>query len=368
MQQQEKPKRWWNDGALFMYGLIRSNYVTAIEEWFMGLAGKLVNIVLMITILYSCAEIYLTLPLGLNTTMFLCQMAALDIGGYGLAALARMAKRDGDLTGAKKAQVLGRFLIGIMLVSVVVAGLEQKITIPDQVKAIIDLALIVIRSACSVFYGKIVHELRSDHGRETLVSQSDFQQIAGQLQADIQEKITQAMESVTAKVDQQLAVIHTPPALDLNTLTDAVSNRLREQMEVFLNERVSVSPVFETPQLLAPESVSTQAEQSVSTQSSQLAPAVSKTPARRVSKTPARAKKNSNVEIVRRSRKASDEEIDAVVHPILDKDASLSHRKIAPVVNLPETTVYNSVKRYRAKHHITVSGSLETPENGNAAM
>ena len=71
-------RHWYNDKELFLHGLVRSNYVTAITDWFMGLAGKLTELVLYGTILYSCAQLYpgVDLPTGLSLAVFLVQMGA----------------------------------------------------------------------------------------------------------------------------------------------------------------------------------------------------------------------------------------------------------------------------------------------------
>lgn len=253
-------RHWWNDGELFLHGLVRSNYITALEEWFMGLAGKAVNIVLMVTVLYSCAEIYVSLPAAANTTMFLIQMAALDIGGYGLATLARVARRDGDATGAKQATWLGRGLISVMLVSVVVAGLEQRITLPEAVKAGIDLTLIVIRSACSVFYGKVVHALKSDHPQ--LPARSDLSPV------DVQQLLTQTISELQATIEQHLAEIVSEqqqliltlqqgqaasPAVDSEALADAGTTRLEALSAAAMGQQIPINEASEALQIAAPK-------------------------------------------------------------------------------------------------------------------
>src|SRR5260370_278935 len=76
-------RHWYNDRELFLHGLVRSNYVTAITDWFMGFAGKWTELVLYATVLYSSAQLYpgVHLPVGLSLAVFLIQMGALDIGG-----------------------------------------------------------------------------------------------------------------------------------------------------------------------------------------------------------------------------------------------------------------------------------------------
>src|SRR6266571_8046810 len=147
-------RHWYNDRELFLHGLVRSNYVTAITDWFMGLAGKLTELVLYGTILYSCAQLYpgVDLPTGLSLAVFLIQMGALDIGGLSLAKLARQAREDGNTAGATNAERLSKWLIGIMLVGVVTVGLEHAlpVALPSWVITSVDVLLVVARSICAV--------------------------------------------------------------------------------------------------------------------------------------------------------------------------------------------------------------------------
>src|SRR5437588_11626492 len=98
-------RHWYNDRELFLHGLVRSNYVTAITDWFMGLAGKLTELVLYGTILYSSAQRYpsVDLPTGLSLAVFLIQVGPLDISGLSLTTLARQAMEDSNADGAQEA-------------------------------------------------------------------------------------------------------------------------------------------------------------------------------------------------------------------------------------------------------------------------
>ena len=360
----DKERHWYNDRELFLRGLARSNYVTAFEDWMMGLAGKLVNIVLIVTVLYSCAEIYVSLPANMNATMFLIQMAALDIGGYGLATLARLARRDGDEKGAQQATWLGRGLITVMLVSVVIAGLEQKVTIPGGVKTGSDLTLIVIRSACSVFYGKVVHALKADHPSTPVQpaqppqSDVDIQQLVStaigeavaklaadqqQLLADLAKQQKQELLTSIQEVQQnQQAIQLADPGISTEEIVEHVFARLQT---AFLEQQ----EVTKTPLLTASRNThqdeNTEQKRSVFSHQKQV-------------------RKTETVEIAKRSRKIDESEVDAVVWPIKEREKNLSHRKIAPMTPYSETVVYSSLKRWQAAQPI-VSGDLpETEEEG----
>lgn len=176
------------------YHFVRSNYITWFTDWLMTLASKCTEVVLYVTVLYSCAELYpgVKLPDGLTLALFIIQMGALDIGGIGLSKMARQARADHNEEGAHKAEILSRWLISIMIASLVTASLTLAISqIPgfqkDQnaqtaiqiVQTAISLVLVVARAVCAVLYGKIIHALKSETPDTLLVptKQADLEAI-----------------------------------------------------------------------------------------------------------------------------------------------------------------------------------------------
>src|SRR5215469_8106962 len=106
-------KRWYNDGGLFLYHFMRSNYITALWNWFMGLAGKAAEPVLFASVLYSGYQLVPGVPVlspGVNALAFVTQQAALDIGGMGLIKLTK----DKDPTKCIFARRIGVALIALM--------------------------------------------------------------------------------------------------------------------------------------------------------------------------------------------------------------------------------------------------------------
>ena len=247
----EPQRHWYNDRELFLHGLARSNYVTAITDWFMSFAGKWAELVLYGTVLYSCAELYpgVHLPAGLSLAVFLVQLGALDIGGLSLGKLAKQARQEGNVAGAGQAATLSKWLIGIMLVGVVTVGLEHAlpVALPDVVTVSIDVVLVVARSICAVLYGRVVHDLKQDitiHQANELSQQvknelsTGFdllrQELSNQLSATLeltrQELRSQASElsqglntqgSQLATIQEAIAV-HEQAITRLNALSDVV--------------------------------------------------------------------------------------------------------------------------------------------------
>ncbi len=188
---------------------IRSNYVTWFTDWLLGFGGKSAHIILTATMLYMSAQLFpgVNTPDALDLTVFLVQMFALDMGGMGLASLARQARAEGNETGADKAQQLSRWLIGIMIASIVAVCLEQAVhhilhenkeaqVYIDAIKIIVEVILVVARAICAVLYGPVIHAL--NEGATTY--QQDMQNLQ-------QENENLATTVVT--LQQQLQASHT---------------------------------------------------------------------------------------------------------------------------------------------------------------
>ena len=222
-------RRWYNDKEIFLHGLVRSNYVTAITDWFMGFAGKWAELILYGTVLYSCAELYpgVHLPAGLSLTVFLVQLGALDIGGLSLAKLAKQAREDGNEAGAAGAERLSKWLIGIMLVGVVTVGLEHAlpIAIPAWIITSINVLLVVARSICAVLYGRVVHDLKQET-EQTMLPVSDLQatvtlftehlsEIERRMSEHVAEKLQSLEQSLTERIEhlptEQPAIVDLSP-------------------------------------------------------------------------------------------------------------------------------------------------------------
>jgi hypothetical protein len=216
-KQQQKTPHWYNDHELFLHGLVRSNYVTAITDWFMGFAGKWAELVLYGTVLYSCAELYpgVHLPDGLSLGVFLVQLGALDIGGLSLAKLAKQAREDGDPAGAANAETLSKWLIGIMLVGVVTVGLEHvlPVALPSWVMVSINVILVVARSICAVLYGRVVHDLKHEMMRMMPIvdAQATFtehlQGIEVNMQRTLATQIAEAEQRITERLSETLRTL-----------------------------------------------------------------------------------------------------------------------------------------------------------------
>ncbi len=208
-----RKRHWYNDGDLFLYGFLRSNYITAFTDWFMGLAGKLAELVLYVTVLYSGAELYpgVNLPAGLNLSVFILQLGALDVGGIGLSKLARQAREDQNAEGAEKAERLSRWLIRIMIAGIVTVSAEQTLAhLPgaerfepyiQPVQALVELALVVARAVCAVLYGKVVHALKPNEQAQRAAAGMDVEQALADLATRLDTELSSIQTQMKQRVD-----------------------------------------------------------------------------------------------------------------------------------------------------------------------
>jgi hypothetical protein len=194
----------------FWYHFNRSTYVTVITDWFLGFFGKAAHLVLILTTLYTGAELLpgVSLPGPLNNAVFVLQMLVLDVGGMGLAKLAMQARDRRNEEGAKKAEDLSKWLIRIVIASLVTVAVEQAVraipklndisTIVDGINIGVGGVLTIARAVCAVNYGRVIHSLQLEDGGEPLSMQ----------EVDVEELVRQAINELAATlaVDQQQAI------------------------------------------------------------------------------------------------------------------------------------------------------------------
>lgn len=78
------------------HSFVQSNYITATWTWFMMLAGKAAEPVLVASVLYASVKLLpiVHFPPEYDVIVFIAQFVALDIGGLSLNKLANQAKKE----------------------------------------------------------------------------------------------------------------------------------------------------------------------------------------------------------------------------------------------------------------------------------
>ena len=208
----------------FWYHFRHSTYVTAITDWFLGFFGKAAHLVLILTTLYTGAELLpgVSLPGPLNNAVFVLQMLVLDVGGMGLSKLAMQAKDQGNEVGAKKAEDLSKWLIRIVIASLVTVAIEQAVraipklndiaTIVDGINIAVGGVLTIARAVCAVNYGRVIHSLRLENDSEPQPAQAIsvealVRQAVGEMAATLAAEQQQALSQFKQEIEASVSVI-----------------------------------------------------------------------------------------------------------------------------------------------------------------
>jgi hypothetical protein len=158
------------------------------------------------------AELYpgVSFPAGLNLAVFIILSFALDMGGLGLAQIARTAREQGNEEGAKQGEMLAQWLIGIMIAGLVTVSLEQAarivlLFVPSWKNGIaiaqiaVEIILSVARVICAVNYGHVVYALQKDYGASTL-TMKDARELHEQVEAAQQQASSLRQELSSTKL------------------------------------------------------------------------------------------------------------------------------------------------------------------------
>jgi hypothetical protein len=174
---------------------------------------------------------------------------------------------------------------------------------------------------------------------QTLISQA-IEELASRLQVDqvrrFGELAQQQEQGLLTALQEVKASV---PPLPAETLKEAVSvaceTLLPATLETLLKERSTVSSAPETGQAAGPSSVS------------------------HVSRRNTGSKKAATPT---RVTPAGEDDPETVVYRLLDEDSSRTHRIIARMTGIPDTTVYRIRKRYLAERRNTVPSEPETSD------
>ncbi len=141
--------------------LRESTWLTIAWEWLQTLLARAVDLVLWVTMVFSCYQLIPGAPQapgGVSTFMFIMQFIALDIGGL---SMNRLAQKQG-LDRWAYARVVAYILIGITLITISYAGIQHAVSMPADVTGWIEAILVIARSIMTVLYGQAMHSLKEE--------------------------------------------------------------------------------------------------------------------------------------------------------------------------------------------------------------
>lgn len=239
-KKKKKPSRFWSRTKK---GFITSIYVTYVWEWFLTLAGRLVQMVLFFTIMYNIVQSYpgfVSPGAWIDQLAFMLQNGALDIGSFGLPRLADQAIKDGNLEGAEKAMQTSKALFWIMISNLVWGGVEHVIGsgMPDGVKTFVALVFLVIRAYYAISYTKVVHALKKEEEEE--VAPSEVQGV--QAESEQVQSLRAEVQSLTREVQ---ALVQQASSVQVQGQGGAIVEvqTLREEVQALIGEVQSLRQV-----------------------------------------------------------------------------------------------------------------------------
>jgi len=331
--------------------MAKSEIITDAWEVTKTYAGRIAEWVLFGCMVMNIIEILPGVSLwpAISNIVLGTQVVMLDVGGFSLASMGDHARQQGDERAAHRASVTGGFLIGIMILTLLLVSIGILWAPAKRYTDIAEKGLILVRVVMTVIYGHVIHSLR----RAT----ANAQPTQSQVEALTQQLTQQAEELTTAfnqqfqrlatelshtelRLQQRLAEVeNSMPATDVETLVEAVSAKfetyLQTKIEAFLSQHVTVPPARETPQIAAPRNASHTRQRDSS--------------ARKATPTI-------------RGKTEFEGDPETVVYRLLDEDGSRTHRTIAKMAGIPDTTVYRIRKRYLKERGNTVSPEQEADE------
>lgn len=310
-------KKTIDKGARIRRSLAQSNYITAAWTWFMILAGKAAEPVLVASVLYASVKLLPTVhfPPQFDVAVFIAQFVALDIGGLSLNKLADQAKEDGNEDGAKHARQLSIALVGIMLAGVIMAGVDQIVKMDGQLGTVIDTILLIARAVLAVLYSRVIHSLKKDDEQE-LPSEEEIGELVSETVSSV---LTDKLSTMRDEMVNQLTTILSQRLTELDTKQAGAMARFKDEQTQAISEATETMMV------------------SLETAKRKHATVPAPSPkVRSISEAPSR----------KRAAAGGRQEIDKVIWPLLT--TGMSVRAIAAQVNTSTATVGRSRKRWDA--------------------
>ncbi len=220
-----------NRGAIW-HGFIRSNYITALWNWFTMLAGKAAEPVLFASVLYSGYELVPGVPQptpGINATAFVIQQAALDVGGLGLIKLTKDAGKE----EFRFARYVGYALLTLLVVNMVTSTAGKVFAVPGQAMQVTEGVLLIVRSIFAVLFGHAIHTLK-DEGIGT-VPAPDIEAMIASIVEQKAEEIKAFYQGQVEAFNQRLEELQKP------VIPTVIPTQLPTQIPV-ANPALKISP------------------------------------------------------------------------------------------------------------------------------
>src|SRR6266496_5968998 len=147
----------WRDSAI-----AKSEIITDAWEVTKSYTGRLAEWILFLCMIFCIIEILpgVTFPTWASNVVLGVQAVMLDIGGFGLSSMADHARTNGDERAARKADKTGKFLIGIVILTLALITVGLLYPPAKEYTDGAEKVLILVRVVMTVVYGHVIHSLR----------------------------------------------------------------------------------------------------------------------------------------------------------------------------------------------------------------
>ena len=98
-----------------------------------------------------------SLPAFLTNAVLGIQVVMLDIGGMSLGTMASHIRERGDAEAAKKADVTSKFLIGLMILTLLLVSTGVLFPVVKSYTDMAEKGLILVRVVMTVIYSHVIH-------------------------------------------------------------------------------------------------------------------------------------------------------------------------------------------------------------------
>jgi len=235
-----------NKGARAKHAFAQSTYITTGWNWFLILAGKAAEPVLVMSVLYASVKLLpiVHFPPQFDVVVFIAQFVALDVGGLSLNKLADQAKKDGNDEGAKHARRLSIALVGIMLVGVIMAGVDQIVKLDGQVGTVIDTILLIARAVMAVLYSRVIHSLKKDEPETPAPDETEVEDLVHEtVERVVTEAVARALAETVTTLRQEL-VSHLDVTLSqhLEEQATAINETMTTMVELEVRKQAAAAP------------------------------------------------------------------------------------------------------------------------------
>jgi uncharacterized membrane protein YkvA (DUF1232 family) len=229
------------------------------DAWQVALAyaGRSAEIILFLCMFINIVEMVPTIHVweGLSNGTLIVQMITLDVAGFGLSSMAKHVRLSGDEETAKKAEDVGRILIGIMVISLINVTIKLLFGpfVPglSTILGYVDDVLILARVVATVFYGHVIHALREakqyiqeQKKEQTEDLQSELERLRQALQTekqqatDVQAKLQADLQAAREDFRLQLEALQQSQQMTLATAENQTSvvSTLQSQLQEALQQ------------------------------------------------------------------------------------------------------------------------------------